>query len=209
MQHLNDEDLARLVDEEASEAEASHLAACQSCSAELRCLREQHRDLAAMPELQPPAAGWAALAPRLQAEGLLASRPAGRRWSGRPALRAAAAAALFLAGAGTGAVVRGAPEPIAPSPRDSADAASAERRLRDAEAAYLAALAQYAEATGTAGATDPLNRLAALEGIVLTTRAALNEAPADPVINGYHLAAVGQRDALLRQIGDPAEQGWY
>ena len=47
---------------------------------------------------------------------------------------------------------------------------------------------------------DPLNRLAVLEGIVLTTGAALREAPADPVINNYHLTALGQREALIRQI---------
>ena len=68
---------------------------------------------------------------------------------------------------------------------------------------------------GVLPAPDPVNRLAALEGIVLTTRAALNEAPADPVINGYHLTALEQRDAILRQIqAQPApdednEQEWY
>ena len=57
---------------------------------------------------------------------------------------------------------------------------------------------------------DPLNQLAALEGIVLTTRAALEEAPADPVINGYHLSALGQRDAILRQIDARAdEEPWF
>jgi hypothetical protein len=60
-----------------------------------------------------------------------------------------------------------------------------------------------------------VSRLAALEGIVLTTRAALDDAPADPVINGYHLTALEQRDAILRQIqevpeeSDDNEQEWY
>ena len=61
-----------------------------------------------------------------------------------------------------------------------------------------------------------MSRLAALEGIVLTTRAALNEAPADPVINGYHLTALEQRDALLRELqeapvhsSDDNQQEWY
>jgi hypothetical protein len=92
----------------------------------------------------------------------------------------------------------------------AATAAEAEAQLRGAEASYLAALTQYAEFTGAAGAVDPVNRLAALEGIVLTTRAALKDSPADPVINGYHLAAVGQRDALLRQINHrDDQQTWY
>jgi hypothetical protein len=42
--------------------------------------------------------------------------------------------------------------------------------------------------------------MAALESIVLTTRAALNRAPADPVINGYHLTAVAEREAMLRRL---------
>jgi hypothetical protein len=54
-----------------------------------------------------------------------------------------------------------------------------------------------------------LNRLAALEGIMLTAQAALREAPADPVINGYLLTAMGQRDAMLRQISRPSEQDWF
>ena len=60
-----------------------------------------------------------------------------------------------------------------------------------------------------------MSRLAALEGIVLMTGAALSEAPADPVINGYHLTALEQRDALLRQIDrrneatEESEQEWY
>jgi hypothetical protein len=59
-----------------------------------------------------------------------------------------------------------------------------------------------------------VSRLAALEGIVLTTRSALREAPADPVINSYHLTALGQRDELLRQIeesGTETETGdeWF
>jgi hypothetical protein len=48
--------------------------------------------------------------------------------------------------------------------------------------------------------TDPVARQAALESILLTTNAALREAPADPVINGYHLTALAERDAVLKAI---------
>jgi hypothetical protein len=86
-------------------------------------------------------------------------------------------------------------------------------QLRAAELRYRMALSRYAELSGAGATTDPVNRLAALEGIVLTTRAALKDSPADPVINGYHLAALGQRDALLRQISavehTQQEQPWY
>jgi hypothetical protein len=97
---------------------------------------------------------------------------------------------------------------VAPAPPRTAQEAA--ERLRGAEAGYLTALTQYAEFSGVGRTADPVNRLAALEGIVLTTRAALRDAPADPVINGYHLAAVGQRDALLKQINHvDDQQTWY
>ena len=81
-------------------------------------------------------------------------------------------------------------------------------RLRDAERAYLAALGRYADMSGRSAASDPLARLAALESIVATTRAALGQAPADPVLNGYHLTAVAQRDAMLRQLAASTDT-WY
>ena len=43
-------------------------------------------------------------------------------------------------------------------------------------------------------------RLAALDGMVSVSRAALYEAPADPVINQYYLATLGAREATMRQI---------
>jgi hypothetical protein len=81
-------------------------------------------------------------------------------------------------------------------------------QLRSAETAYLNALSRFAELSGRVEEGDPLARLAALESIVATTRAALGNAPADPVINGYHLTAVAQRDALLRQVS-ASGQTWY
>lgn len=94
------------------------------------------------------------------------------------------------------------------------DAPRAERRreaaaaLADAEREYLRALAEYAE-TASAEDADPVTRLATLEGLVRATRYALERAPEDPVINGYHLAAMGQRDAMLRQIAWSSEETWY
>ena len=96
----------------------------------------------------------------------------------------------------------------APSARPAATAEEAVSRLRDAERGYLAALNRYSDFNGRNDSTDPLARLAALESIVATTRAALGQAPADPVINGYHLTAVAQRDATLRQLA-ASGQTWY
>jgi hypothetical protein len=148
-------------------------------------------------------------------EGLLL----GDRARQRSLLRIAASLALFAAGGLGGYLLRGAAAPTGPLAATAADPPATEteaaERLQTAEAAYTAALAAYAQTAGSPPAADPVSRLAALEGIVLTTRAALDDAPADPVINGYHLTALEQRDAILRQIQDAPqeqddnEQEWY
>lgn len=82
--------------------------------------------------------------------------------------------------------------------------------LRDAEGMYLSALVSYSQLAGDADETgDPMARLAALEGIVLSTRAALDRAPADPIINGYHMTALAQREATLRQIAATTSNPWF
>jgi hypothetical protein len=100
----------------------------------------------------------------------------------------------------------------APAPavttRPAATVEEAVTQLRDAEQAYLAALGRYSDFSSRAETTDPVARLAALESIIATTRAALGQSPADPVINGYHLTAVAQRDATLRQLA-ASGQTWY
>jgi len=216
MSHLTVEAIARLVDELPEPAEAAHLEGCPDCRAELEALKEQRAALSALPPLDPPAGIWPALEARLAEEGLLRpARPAARPWRAPALLRAAAALAIFVLGGLTGAALRGERGALpwsASGPGAAAgarDAHEAARMLREAEAAYLAALARYAELTGAAEVPDPVARLAALESIVLTTAAALDQAPADPVINGYHLAALAQRDALLRQAAQTAQEPWF
>jgi hypothetical protein len=73
-----------------------------------------------------------------------------------------------------------------------------EMRYRQA-AAYLA---QH-DSTGPIVDGNPVayrSRLAALDQVISTTRAAMREAPHDPVINGYYLNTLGQREATLRQL---------
>lgn len=264
MQHLELDELARLVDEAPTAAESAHLAQCRSCCAEWQALRQQCAELGALPDLAPALGAWAALEERLQAEGLLRDPAvipavfprhrarAPREWL-PPLLRVAAALALFLGGGAAGAawqqaqgaaaaptyvseplVVGGEPAvaaaapaaslavppateavPAAPAARRQNEARLAEARVHDTEAAYLDALTRFAALDDEPAEGDALNRLAALEGIVLTTRAALEQAPADPVINGYHLAALSQRDALLRRLqpsraSSPSpNESWY
>lgn len=89
------------------------------------------------------------------------------------------------------------------------DAAAAARALQEAELAYRAALDRYAEFSSEDQGANPMMRLAALENIVITTRDALAAAPADPLINGYHMAALAQRDATVRQIALSSNERWY
>lgn len=97
----------------------------------------------------------------------------------------------------------------APVGRAPASMEEAALFLRQTEAAYLDALTGYAEMASQAQSGDPIARLAALQSIILTTQAALNETPTDPVINGYHLAALAQRDVTLQQVAQASTERWY
>ena len=107
MQHLTDEELARIADEDPTAAEAAHLAACAECTSELRATREQIVMLAELPDLAPPPHLERRLRAGLAAEGLALSTRA-RRLS---ALRIAASVALFAAGGLAGFLGRGAVTP--------------------------------------------------------------------------------------------------
>lgn len=236
MQHLTIEALARLLDEPPDAEQAAHLAACAACRLELTALEEQTSALAELPDIRPPADAWPVLAIRLRDEGLLHddSAPAARTraagatlagWSRHRMLRLAASIALFLFGGGAGFAARGV---VAPAMVASADpqasepsgsgtvraaapgsAEEAARLVRTEEAEYLRALTRYAEMARSPATTDPVARFAALESIVVATRAALDQAPADPVINGYHLTALAQREAMLRRFAVTAEDNWF
>jgi hypothetical protein len=222
MQHLNLENLARLVDESPTHEERVHLEHCAACRDELQEMRAQTAALADLPLLEAPDRGWPLLRARLAHEGLLHSGASAPRsgWGAPRLLRAAAYVGLFLLGGAAGLAVGGGGS--APAPEEgsrfgtggtaavTAPAAEAAAfRLEQAEASYLEALTQYQEASGMPYGTNPAARLAALEGIMLSTRAALEAAPADPMINGYYLNAVGQRDAVLRQIARTTQDPWF
>lgn len=213
MCHLNLESLARLVDERAAPEEAEHLATCTDCQEELEALRVQTHALAEMPELDLPAGAWGGLEVRLRGEGLVRTAPR-TRWFDTAGPRVAAGLLLFVLGGVTGAALRGGDAAALTAVNEpaarSAGPVNASEELRQAEAAYRAALARHAELAGIPETPNPAARLATLETIVLTTQEGLRQAPADPVINGYHLAAVSQRDATLRQYARATdEQPWF
>jgi hypothetical protein len=62
-------------------------------------------------------------------------------------------------------------------------------------------LARY-DTLGAGGGSPVVyrSRLAALDRMITTTREAMHQAPHDPVINGYYLTTLGQREATLRQL---------
>jgi hypothetical protein len=281
MQHLDLEELARLVDEPAEPAEAEHLRGCLVCRRELAEMRAQTEALAELGEMEPPAGAWAALEAALLEEKLIRQpAPARVRTLGfsRVHLRIAASLALFLAGGAAGALfwrtpqartiatldpaaaeaprsgtsrpsglmtapevtyvtdtgvdapaaggsgarlamnggaaVRDTPRavtPRRPAPR-RATAAEADRAARDliqAQAAYMAALQRLAAIADPRSGNAPETRMAALDRLVQLTAEALDRVPGDPVINGYHLAAVAERDVLRREMEKDANTEWF
>jgi hypothetical protein len=112
-----------------------------------------------------------------------------------------------LGAVGDGAADANARVSLAARQRDSASFASVEEaraaQLRS-EATYQQAAAFLAEHDSVSGSDyNPemvKSRLAALDQMISTTRAAMREAPHDPVINGYYLTTVGQREVALRQL---------
>ena len=143
----------------------------------------------------------------------------------RMPLRAAAGVLLLAGGAVAGRLSAGAPPlpvgPIAtPGFGPTVGAASAVARVPDsltfasveeARVAQLRSESIYQQAAAfladhdTTGSIDASpeavkSRLAALDQMITTTRAAMREAPYDPVINGYYITTVGQREATLRQL---------
>ncbi|MEO8560812.1 MAG: hypothetical protein ABI601_01975 [bacterium] len=136
-----------------------------------------------------------------------------------------AAAAVLLVAGGVVAGRMSAAVPTVPSPSRTAQtpsipvsnaslssdsgAFSSVDEARDAqlraEAIYQQAASYLAQHDSSSGGRDgsPVvvqSRLAALDQVISTTREAMRQAPHDPVINGYYLTTLGQREATLRQL---------
>jgi hypothetical protein len=61
-------------------------------------------------------------------------------------------------------------------------------------------LAQHDSSGAGEGPVAYRSRLAYVDRVLSATREAMREAPHDPVINGYYLTTIGQREATLRQL---------
>jgi hypothetical protein len=120
-----------------------------------------------------------------------------------PSVRAATGAGNL-----TGGEVRLASELILV--RDPRTPEELERLMREAEALLFQVVLRSSQSSmPPADVGDPFTRLAVLEGITTLTGTALGQAPADPVLNGYHVAALAQREATLRQIAARTTGNWF
>ena len=228
MQHLHTERLAALGDDQPSADETAHLAVCDACAHEVSAYQtlvamahaEQQAFGLPLTRWETISAEWAQVAPEPER-----SVPAARskRWM----LQIAAGLLLVAGGAIAGRVSTGADplpdtsssialtadvpttgtQPVANFNPDSSFFASADEARaaqQRSELLYQQATAYLARIDTTGGGNpNPVayrSRLAALDRVLSTTRDALREAPHDPVINGYYLTTLGQREATLRQL---------
>ena len=123
--------------------------------------------------------------------------------------RLSAGAPLWPIGVGGSAVVT---TPVADgSGRGAQRGAATFASMEDARAAQLRSESTYLQAAAFLAEHDSTaardyspemvrSRLAALDQMITTTREAMREAPHDPVINGYYLTTVGQREVALQQL---------
>ena len=217
MSHLPTERLAALVDEAPTPAELAHLASCAECARE----RAAYLSLAELASaessrLGKPLTTWESLAPALVADGVIDD---GRglhfraRHVRRPWLQAAAAVLML-----TGGVIAGRWSAHAPAftpgmavatttPGDTAGFRTiqeARTAQAQSQSVYQTATAYLAQHDTTGQASDSPSamraRLAALDRARDVMGEALNEAPYDPVINGYYLTTLGQREATIRRL---------
>lgn len=221
MGHLKIESLARLVSEAPSPDEEKHLESCSACRLELKALQEQTESIGSLPDLRPPVGDWEALEARLVSEGLIRSSGLARRashWWSSGWMQAAAALVLFLGGAALGRgtfasgeggdFAQGSPPqglqliPVGTQAVPLSNLADAADAVNRTERQYMDALLRYRQILDSQGDPtfigDPTIRFAALEAIVAAGRAAVQQAPADPFLNGVLVSALAERQALLR-----------
>ena len=223
MSHLPDERLAALSEEPPTQAELAHLAACERCASERAAYKELRAVASAEQQrIGTPLSNWESLAPALRADGIIdtgewrvARRP--RRFSSAW-LQVASAVLIAVVGVAYGrysAVGSVLPNTLSQgrttSPASVADSAPAFSSVEEARAAQEHYESLYQSAALYLSEHDTLDlspdspaamrrRLATLDEVGQTVREALNESPGDPVINGYYLTTLSQREQTLRQL---------
>jgi hypothetical protein len=221
MLHLSTDRLAALGDEQPTTAEAAHLAICAACTRE----RDAYVTLVAMAHAERaplglPLTRWDSIAAALEADAATIGAVPRRvhrlpSWPLRVAAgllllaggtmigRASAGAGLLpSAGASRIALTSGTASPSVDSTFASIEEArAAQRRSEQLYQQAVTYLAQYdSTATDDGSPLAYKSRLAALDRVISVASEAMREAPHDPVINGYYLTTLNQREATLRQL---------
>lgn len=224
MSHLSTDRLAAFADDTPTADEATHLAGCWDCRAEVAAYRRLARLSAMAPVPMEPLTAWSRLAPQLRAEGLIVDLgrsvapalggaevlPLPARRGGMPwVTRVAAGLALLVGGAALGRFSVQAPvaaEPVVAAAPSFGSTEEALQVLTAAQQQYQTAAA-FLAAQDTGSRFVGMNqdayrtRLAALDEIAAAARTALYRTPQDPMLNQYYLTTLGAREATLRQIG--------
>jgi hypothetical protein len=216
MSHLHTERLAALSDEPPTQEEAAHLATCEVCAHE----RRAYETLLVMAASERESFGlpltrWDSIAAAIAAEQPIVEAPVLQRArSNRWMLQIAAGLLLVAGGSVFGRMSAGA-DPL-PGMR-AASVASGNpdsvyfNTVEQAREAQTRSELLYQQATTYLAQNDSTgareaspgsvrSRLTALDHVLSDTREALRSAPHDPVINGYYLTTLGQREATLRQL---------
>ena len=230
--HLSIERLAALSDELPTATELAHLATCAECARE-RAVYQNLLELASAESarLGAPLTSWERLVPALVADGVIdtgRALPTLVRQNRSPSRSRAAwrqaAAAVVLIGGGmmAGRLTAGAAAlPLPTSTNRVAAVADSVPRftsIEEARAAQAQSQLTFQTATAFLAQQDTTNgisdtpatirtRLATLDRVREVVGKALNDAPYDPVINGYYLTTVGQREATLRQLNTALPAG--
>ena len=222
MSHLDSDRLAAIADDTPTADEATHLAGCWDCRAELAAFRRLVRMSAMAPLPMEPLTSWSGLAPHLRAEGIIvdalgAGRAESVRRRPRPvaawAMRVAAGLTLLVGGAAAGRISAGLPLIGRAAPELPVVTSAGFRTNEEALQALTVAQQQYQSAAAFLAAQDTSarfvgmnqaayqTRLAALDEIAAAARSALYRTPQDQLLNQYYLTTLGAREATLRQIG--------
>ncbi len=227
MEHLSPDTLARLVDEAPDEAESAHLDACPECAEEWALVQATVDALGRLPDVRPPRGDWDVLEARLVSEGLVRHEGGLRSTLARTPgwMRGAAAILLFLAGTGVGAAFdsttgtavpgRSGAGPMVFAAQEPTSVEEAAEAMRQAERVFYDSLVRYRQMVdaeeGDVVSVDPQRRYAALEYFLAAGEAAVQEAPADPFMNGLLASVRAERQvaraAALRQAS--RTQDWY
>jgi len=230
MSHLSTERLAALADEPPTADELAHLAGCEFCAREravytglLASAGEEYSRIGA------PLTTWEKLRPALMADGVIDVDEARRilssgrrRWNMNGAWQVAAAVLLVIGGFAAGRVSSGdSPVPgltaggtststttteVASNPESvQFTSVSQAREARRVYESLFQSASAYIAANDTAAFTPDTPaalrmRLATLDRVEEAVREAMPQAPADPVINGYYLTTLGQKEAALQQL---------